>query len=195
MKVTSFERNIAIENKHKLFTQDIIEWSLKNKGYNPVTITQETSKEKQKQGIDYIALLEQNSHETKTKLNIDVKVRTGVERYWNPEDPFSQDIMVEYDQSGTGIGWANNPDYVTHYVLFVFPGLKNKVFEPGILLPHDFLRYITIGAVKERLLDDRRIGKKKGYNGYQYSYCFILNIHQILDLYKEYKKTHPRLDF
>jgi len=195
MKITSFERNVAIENKYRAFTEEVIEQQLEKRGYEPAVIQRETDEKKQKQGIDYTILLEHKSHETKRRLYVDVKVRAAstVERFWNPADPFSQDIMVEYDQSGTGIGWANNPDYKTDYVLFVYPGLKNKgSFDDGILLPHDFLRYITTGEVKERLLDDQRIGKRKGYNGHQYSYCFILNVYQILDLYKEYKKNIPQ---
>lgn len=181
MRTTTFEANCIIENDPAAIemAHTVIE-----KRYPGCTIERVLDKARQTQGIDYIA------HTRRGPINIDVKIRKGCERYWG--DGHHQDVMIEYKQGSSNVGWGTNTKLKTDMVLFLFPfgsksTYKRRSWARALWLPHEF---VTNFVNKHK--DDCK--KRKGWNGYAYSYCIIPTIKQLQNCWKNMAyKMSPKL--
>ena len=169
-RITTFERNCQVEAKHEEFVIECIKrhYCQKFKLAEPeVVVQKETRAAYQKKGVDFRVYAK-----SQPVIYVDVKVRTDVERYWPHK--CKQDIAIEYSQSG-GFGWANNPNYITNDVIWVYPDLKDKSFKEFIVMPHSFLQYITTGRVFDFMKRKQYNWPfRQGDNGAAFSYFFTL---------------------
>jgi hypothetical protein len=177
---THWKDNIAKEEKHAPFSMEQVKKQLAHLfQVNSIKTIKVDDVYMQKRGVDFISDVEGKL------ITVDVKVRENVERYWG-DNSTSQDIAIEYKQTDEA-GWANNESYVTDYVLWAYPDLKNKKYRDSILLPHDFCKWLTTGPRLDIILNDPAIPKRKGKNQAGcYSYFFCLNMDQINEKLDEY---------
>jgi len=170
-RTTSFESNCKIESDPTAVT-------FANKAiasrYPGCRIEMVTDKARQLKGIDYIA------HTPNGPINIDVKIRKGVESYWKWD---GQDVLLEYKQGSAKYGWGTDPSLETDLILFLFPWGKPEQYKSSgwtksLWLPHRFVRdYIS--RYKSSC------GERAGYNGYAYSYCISPTITQLENAWVE----------
>lgn len=187
MRVTSFKRNCRIEKKYQPFCEEQIKINLaQHHGVtvDDIAVMATSNKSQQKKGIDFFALV--RGHDK--PITIDVKVRIGCEKYWG-KDALSQDMAVEWRQTNSW-GWANNPEIVSDYVMWVYPDVSSK-YQKSIMVSHSILEALfpfDEGHIKS-LARKYNCPMRKGLNDAGcYSHIICVSIEKMIKMVANHEK-------
>lgn len=162
MRVTSYDRNRGLESSPE--ADSATRRALARAFPDAVGVTPVSEPSLQRRGVDWIV-----ASPSRGFIAVDTKIRDGgmLRAIWDRQG--YRDLLAEVDQSGTGVGWATDPTYLTHVIMQIAVGDTGS-WDPVIAVRHDMIRRMLTTDI-DWTRSQFGVTDHVGWNGYTKSFC------------------------